>query len=174
MMDQLAGAILVSGYCGDQSVIAAAEQLAVKGLILASMHPSLFAQAVGVDLPILLIEGFGQHPMNSLAWKILTANAGLLAAINAEPVDVYTGWRPEVIIPNRILQERGKPATIEIFAPGKKVRLIGLSRLGQVGDLIDLIGETQLLNGLTATAARVQLEDGELVNIPLANLEILV
>lgn len=174
LTDNLAGVILVSGYCRDQRVVAAAAKRAVKGMVLASMHPSLVEPAASVDFPILLVEGFGQHPLNSMAHEILTTHAGRLAAINAELGDHYTGWRPEMTIPKQVFQERAKTTSIELFAPGKKVRLIDLSHLGHVGELIDLIGDIRLPNGLTATAARIKLESGDLVDFPLANLEILV
>jgi hypothetical protein len=174
LTDRLAGSILVSGYCKEQSVLTAAARLPLKGIILASLHPALAIQAATMDFPILLIEGFGQHPMNPIAREILTAYVGQLAAVNAEAEDIFTGTKPELIVPNLISQEGGKKAAADYFAPGKKVRLIGLTQLGRVGEVVDLIGDIKLPNRLTASAARVQLANGQLVDFPLANLEILV
>jgi hypothetical protein len=174
LTDQMAGSILVSGYCRDQSVLSAASQLSLRGIILASLHPALVTQAARANFPFLLVEGFGKHPINPIAREILTSNAGQPATLNSELGDVLTGARPELIIPKLISQAGVKPVLVDLFAPGRKVRLIGLSQLGQLGDIIDLIADYKLPNGLTAAAARVRLEDGTLVNFPLANLEILV
>jgi hypothetical protein len=170
----LAGAILVSENCSDPQVLSAAAQLPVNGLVLASMSPALVSMAVKMDFPILLVEGFGKHPLNPIARDILFRSAGQLTALNSEPADLLAGTKPELFIP-RLLQEPGRKSTaLELFAPGKPVRLINLSHLGQVGFIVDLLGDSQLPNGLTASAARIRLDNGEIVDFPLANLEILV
>jgi hypothetical protein len=174
LKDQWAGSILAGDYCSDPTIFKIAAQMSVKGIVLASMHPALVPLAMQSSLPVILIEGFGRHPMNAVAHEILATYDGLPAALNAETWDVLAESRPELIIPHDSYQEGLSRPPIDFFAPGKRVRIIGLSRLGQVGTLVDLVGEVTLPNGLRAASARIQLENGETPNIPLANLELLV
>jgi hypothetical protein len=174
MDGELSGSILVNGYCCDPTVFRIAAEKSVKGIILASMHPALAVLALQSNIPLILVEGFGRHPINTVALDILAAHQGHLAAVNAESWDFQAGSRPELVIPLASVQEVPGPTPIDLFTPGKKVRIVGISQLGQVGTLVDLVGEVVLTNGLRAASARIQLEDGQTPNIPLANLELLV
>jgi len=170
--ESYAGSILVSGYCDDPLVFSYAEKMSIEGIVLASMPPSLMSQVAKLEIPVLLIEGFGRYPMNKVVIDMIENLSSQSASINAEPANLFTGTRPELIIPKPPSNEKSKPVLIDLFAPGKMVRLIGTSDLGQIGELIDFIDEIILPNGSRVEAARIRFEEGIPTDVPLANLEL--
>ena len=86
MMDvSLRGAVVMAGYCEDEKVLRSAEEVPIRGLILASMASTLIPAAMSVNYPILLVEGFGKLAMNQEAFSILSTNSRNEVAVNAEP-----------------------------------------------------------------------------------------
>ena len=189
----LAGVILVSGYCENPDVFKIAVQQSAQGIVLASMHPALLAPAQASPIPVMIMEGFGRHPLNPSAGDILSACEGFTGALNAEPSDRFSAKRPELVITKTALEPvlarptSAEPASVEpvvdssaspprslvFFVPGSKVRLVGTSMLGRSACLLDLVGEITLPNGLLAAAATIQFPDGEIIAVPLGNLELL-
>jgi hypothetical protein len=169
---RLSGSILAAGYCSDPQVIQAAASFSLKGLVLASLDPALLPLAASTDVPLIVLEGFGCHPLSPLAVEILLACSGKLAALNAEPGDPATGSRPELIVPVPEIPVEQPVSGQAFFAPGKKVRLIGLSHLGRTGTIVDLLDHTALPGDWASASARLLLETGEQDDFPLENLEL--
>jgi hypothetical protein len=168
------GAVIVGGHCSDADALTAAEEIPLKGLILASMDGKLLSTAEKLRCPVVLIEGFGKIPMNPAAYKLLTTNERREIAVNAEPWDRLAGIRPELVIP---LPAAGNIPILpeqDMFAPGKQVRIVSASQKGMTGTVVSLRpGLTQLPSGVKAYTAEVRFTGGESAVIPLANLEIL-
>ncbi len=59
------GAVVMAGFCEDEKVLRSADELPIRGMILASMDSALAPVALRVNYPIVLTEGFGKLPMNS-------------------------------------------------------------------------------------------------------------
>jgi hypothetical protein len=169
----LRGSIVLAAHCNDPEVLKTAEELPLRGLILASMPASLAPIAAKTRIPILLIEGFGQRPMNPVAFKLLTTSERREAALNAETWDTYEGTRPELVITLPGSGALASPRDADMFAPDQQVRVLRAPYLGSVGTIARLKGTVVLPSGLHAPAAEVRLENGESVVLPLANLEIL-
>jgi hypothetical protein len=169
----LRGSIILAGLLGDADTLRAAAELPVRGLILSSIPPALLPAAQQMRFPIIAIDGFGQFPMNSAAYKLLTSNAKRDATINAEAFNRYSGTRPEIIIPLPISQEPPLPNDVADLEIGQTVRLRRAPHAGQVGTLTKMSsGLVTLPSGLRAPAAEVKLENGEQILVPLVNLEI--
>lgn len=169
----LRGSIILAGMCREADVLEAAAALPVRGLILASLYPSLLPVAREMRYPILVTDGFGSIPMNSAAYRLLSTNAKREVTLNAEGLDRYTGARPEAIIPLPVTNEPGQPHDAEAFAPGQTVRMRRAPAAGMIGTLVSLRpGLSTLPSGLRAAAADVRLENGEQVLVPLVNLEV--
>lgn len=168
----LRGSIILAGIVNDVETLQAAAGLPVRGLILSSILPSLIQKATEMRYPILVTDGFGSLPMNSAAYKLLSTNARRDVTVNAEIHDRYGGARPEVIIPLPISEIPLIPREVETFAPGLQVRMRLSPALGMIGSIVALkSGLTRLPSGLQAPAAEVKLENGEMVIVPLVNLE---
>jgi hypothetical protein len=175
MMDiSLRGSVVMGSYCEDEKVLITGEDLPLRGMILASMDSTLVPVAMNVSYPIVLIEGFGNLPMNQDAFDILNSGAMREVSVNAEPWSRITNTRPEVVI---ALPEGAHPAALADTAPfavGQTIRVVSPPYKSLVGTLTTLqAGMSVLSNGLRAQTAGVKLVNGDIVQVPLANLEII-
>ncbi|MFH1524568.1 MAG: hypothetical protein ABIF04_06360 [Chloroflexota bacterium] len=170
----LRGAVLLAGNCNDPTVLQAADELPVRGIIFGSMAPALVPQALQVNYPIIVVDGFGQRPLNSAAYKLLTEKAKFETTLNAMPLDRQTGVGPEIFIPLPVTQESQILSDAEVFALEQTVRLRRNPHAGAIGTIISLRPRPTIMpSGIRANAAEVRLDSGEQVLVPLANLEVL-
>ena len=168
------GAIIVAGHCNEVEILRAAVDLHVRGLILGSMASSLESEAYEMPFPIILLDGFGDQPMNSAAYDLLTANNQQEVVVNAEGFDRWDFKRPEIIIPVQTQEQPPEPVETSEFSPNQKVKIVQGPSRGTIGTLINLRSKLEVFpSGLRASAATVTLESGETVKVPLVNLEIL-
>ena len=175
MMDvSLRGSVVMACYCEDERVLTSAEELPVRGMILASMDSSLVPIALNVSYPIILVEGFGNLPMNQDAFNILTSGKMREVAVNAESWNRIVNTRPEALValPDGVLPKI--PTDSAAFAVGQTVRVVSPPYKSMIGTLTNLLpGLSILASGLRAEAAGVRLLNGDTVQVPLANLEII-
>jgi hypothetical protein len=170
----LRGSVVMGGTCQEADVLAAAEDLPLRGLILASMNSDLAPAALRMRCPVLLIEGFGSLPMNSRAYKLLSTSQRREVSVLAERWDAASGKQPEVIIPLPAEPGQALVPDASELKTGQQVRVTHSLFHGRVGTIVELIpGLTPMPNGIITPAARVRLEGAEPVDLPLANLEIL-
>jgi hypothetical protein len=168
------GAVVLGGYCGSSEVIEMAAEIPLRGLILSSMDSALVPLACKVNVPIVILDGFGQIPMNANAFKLLSTNERREVAINAEGRNPFSTNRPEIVIPLPASGDLSLPVEMGIFSAGQQVRVVSGSRKAQTGTLVALRpGLCVLPSGIRAEAADVRLENGETTLFPLANLEVL-
>jgi hypothetical protein len=167
------GSILVAGQVKEPEVLRAAAEVAVRGLLIGSLFPSLLPAARDARYPIVLTDGFGSLPMNSAAYRLLSTNSKREVTLNAEPFDRYSGARPEVIIPLPAETAPAPPRDVEALAPGQSVWVRRQPAAGLIGTILSLRpGLDTFASGLRAAAAEVGLENGEKLLIPLVNLEV--
>ncbi len=169
----LRGSIVLGGCCEDPEVLKAADELPLRGLILASMSLKMIPSVSQLQMPVILIEGFGRRPMNSVAYKLLSTSERREVAINAEAWDCYTSSRPEVIISLPATGDVTLPKKASFFTRDQQVRVLSAPYVSKVGIILELKESVVYQNGLRAQSAEVRLETGEKVNLPLANLEVL-
>ncbi len=169
----LRGSILLGGHVETQKVFQNAADLTVRGLVITSLSPALLQAASQAPFPVLVLEGFGRRPMNANAYKLLSTNVKRNVSINAETPNRHNNARPEIFIPLPVTQEPPEPREAETFAPGQLVRVVFLSKPGQLGTILQLRPMVTLPNGIKTDSAEVRLENGEQILAPLTNLEVL-
>ncbi len=168
----LRGAVLVGGICRNPEVFTLAAEIPVKGLILSSMPVGLRGAARKAPFPVMLVEGFGEMPMNTAAFELLSTSDTREVVLNARPFDFYSGSRPEAFFP---LSGAGQamPPMPRQLAVQDLVWICSAPHRGAVGHVVRLLDAPQNFpGGMRAPAARVRLLDGKHVTVPLANLEL--
>jgi hypothetical protein len=167
------GMILVAGQIRDAEVLRAATEYSIRGLLVGSIFPSLLPAALEARYPIVVTDGFGNIPMNTVAYRLLSTNTKREVTLNAEPLDRYSGKRPEVIIPLPAETRPPEPRDVVVFAPGQTVRVRRQPATGLIGTIVSLpAGLTTFPSGLRAAGAEVRLENGQQLLVPLVNLEV--
>jgi len=169
----LRGSVILGGHIRDLDTLKIAAEMPVRGLIVSSISQSLIQPAMQMRYPILVLDGFGMMPMNSVAFKLLTSNNKREVAVNAEFPDRYSSGRPEVVIPLNVPSEPDEAPDYVMFAVGQQVRMRRSPHVGMIGSITHLpSGLSKLPSGLRAPAAEVKLENGDNVLVPLVNLEV--
>jgi hypothetical protein len=149
---------------------------AIAGSISPGLAADLAAGRLGSDvgeapeLAVVAIEGIGGAPLCADARALLTARQGGLACLS--PGDVGDPRaRPEVILPVATTQ-RGRPLAELAIGVGARVRVAGdRTAAGRVCAVAT--APERFASGLTTRAAEVELDSGERVRAPLANLELI-
>lgn len=167
------GSVILGGHLRDPEVFKTGSEIPLRGMILGSMDSALIPMAEKVKFPIVIIEGFGNIPLNPVVYKLLTTNERREAAVNAEPWDRLNARRPEVIIPLPAGGNVPLPLETDSFSTDQQVRVVYGQHKGTLGKIAALRGLTTFQSGIHAPAAEISLEGGESIVLPLANLEVL-
>jgi hypothetical protein len=133
-----------------------------------------------IGITIIVMEGFGKMDMSENVFNILKKNDGKKACIDGTTQIRAGVIRPEVIIPK--LEDEGinfsymedEIDNIKGLNLGTKIRIIREPYFGHLGIVVSLPPELQKIE--TESAVRilqVELEEGEIVTIPRANVEII-
>ena len=145
----------------------------INGIIAPSMAAELVDHVLQSHMAIMLTEGFGNSRMNGEVYSLLKEYDGFQVILDADLPGRWTARRPEVVI-NRSIDER--PPGLNLNASlktGLRVRITRHPHLGQIARIAELPDQPlPMPNGLRVMGARVELISGQIVNIPLANLEL--
>jgi hypothetical protein len=166
------GAVILAGTCSQVSVLEMARDVNLRGLVLGSISSHLIPLAEKLDFPVMVLEGFGNIPISTPAFRILSTSEKRDVCLNAASWNAYSGERPELVIP---LPAQGEiTQDLVNLEPGRKVRLGLPPFTGKVGVVEQMLpGQTVLSNGLRVPAVKVRLEDGENQIVPNVNLDVL-
>ncbi|MHB0885006.1 MAG: hypothetical protein ACYC41_03910 [Bacillota bacterium] len=139
-----------------------------------------------VDFTLILTEGFGALPMDEPVFATLLAADGRVASVNGT-THVRAGViRPEVVIVGQPGEagdsgafeggaaEVGRIPREPTLIEGAVVRLVGTRRFGQRGQVVEGPAERPALGTeARVKVVRVRLEDGTVISVPQANIEVL-
>jgi len=170
---QYKGSIMVFFKSLTRDVFDLLQEGNINGIIAPSMPADMIEHVLQSNIAVMLTEGFGNSHMNGEVYSLLKDYAGYQVILDADLPGRWTARRPEVVI-NRAIDER--PPGLNLNAslkPGLRVRITRKPHLGQIARISELPNHPlPLSNGLRVMGARVELISGEIVNIPLANLEL--
>ena len=142
-------------------------------LLLNSVDMEL-AQAHLPPLTLLLTEGLGTIAMPARTVNLLSQYQGSIALL-AGATSVRQGIFPELLIslPAKEVQRGWRPLQPDsVLVPGAPVRVCSGDYAGGIGEIEYLFAHEQVFaSGIRARAARLRLEDGSRVVVPLTLLE---
>lgn len=129
------------------------------------------------DVPVTLIitEGFGKMRMADRTFQLLKNLQGLKASVNGATQIRAGVMRPEVIVPGYEPKEQRREQDLsQGLVPGTPIRIIREPYFGRLAEVVELPPELQVIE--TEAKVRIlkaKLEDGTIVTIPRANVEII-
>ena len=123
-----------------------------------------------------MTEGFGPLPIADKTFALLQDRAGQRASVSGATQIRAGVIRPEIIVTDLDgdwEKKSEEPAELEL-APGVPVRLIRAPHFGELGTVTDLpVQPVVIPTGAKVRVAEVELQGGEKLTLPRANLELI-
>ena len=127
-----------------------------------------------VGITLIITEGFGKMTMNQRTFDLLKEFEEYRASINGATQIRAGVLRPEIIIPHEELEEGESEALSQGMVPGTPIRIIRQPYFGAIGKVHSLPVELQQLESESKVrVVNIELENGEVVMVPRANVEII-
>lgn len=171
---KLRGAVMVAGICDHPAPLKQATDISVRGVILGSILSDIIPVAKELPYPLIITDGFGEQPMNSAAFQILGSNVGREVSIDASPMEPYKMNRPEVIIPLPSNVPIELPNEVIPIKRGIRVRILRAPHRGKVGKVREMLPRASIYpSGVRAVSAKIELEQGGVISVPVDNLDVI-
>ena len=184
---ECAGKILVGVSLVTAEVLKKASEFGVKGIVVGGLRRDDLNKYLGyeigvaitgqenINLTCIITEGFGEMRMAGHIYNLLDSHNGRLASINGATQIRAGVIRPEIIVPlqdnARVDEEETLTYGMEI---GTRVRVIRQPYFGALGSVAELPIELQAVETESyVRVLNVKLEDGRIVTVPRANVEIM-
>ncbi len=181
------GKILVGGSNVTVEALNKAIELGVTGIIVGGIEHSCLREFLGVDigvaitgeedisLSLLITEGFGKMAISQKSFKLLKKFEGQLACINGATQIRAGVLRPEIIIPHtEKMVDSSNDDPSSLITIGTIVRIIAEPYFGLIGKVTLLPVPLQVLESESSVRVlNVELENGDMVQVPRANIEII-
>lgn len=128
-----------------------------------------------LGLTLIITEGFGKMTMSRRTFDLLRSCEGHIACANGATQIRAGVLRPEIVIPHgEALDQRISPELAGGMVRGTPVRIIRLPYFGAIGKVVDLPVELQQVESKSyVRVLTVELDDGSVVSVPRANVEII-
>ena len=180
--------IIVCGALVSYAVVKKAQKVGVSGIISGGIDDQDLKKLLGynigvaitgheeIGLTIVITEGFGIIKMAKSCFKLLKSFEGHKASIHGITQIRAGVMRPEIIIPikftkDELKAEEAKMATLEI---GTTIRVIRQPNFGLIGKVTGLPEKlTKVESETMVRILEAELENGEKVTIPRANVEVI-
>lgn len=179
------GRVIVGGHSPTITVLRKAAAAGAAGFITGSIDDRTLREYVGYDIgvaltgdenvpmTVIITEGFGELAMSERVLSTLKRVDGSIASINGATQVRAGAQRPEVIAPKSLI-DSGVDQNKKRLAVGADVRLIRVPYFGRRGVIQDLPQELERIEtGAFVRVLRAVLDDGSLVTVPRANVELL-
>jgi hypothetical protein len=127
-----------------------------------------------VGITVIITEGFGTMNMSQRTFDLLKEFEGYSASVNGATQIRAGVLRPEIIIPHEIkVQEEGETLS-QGMVSGTPIRIIRQPYFGAIGKVHSLPVELQQLESESMVrVVNIELDEGEVVTVPRANVEII-
>ncbi|RLI37973.1 hypothetical protein DRO66_02955 [Candidatus Bathyarchaeota archaeon] len=184
---ECAGKILVGGSLVTADILRKASDFGVKGIVVGGLRRDDLNKYLGyeigvaitgqedINLTCIVTEGFGQMRMAGHIYTLLNSHNGKPASINGATQIRAGVIRPEIIIPLQDTKTTSEDETLTYgMVIGTRVRIIRQPYFGALGSVAELPIELQVVETEShVRVLKVKLEDGSLVTVPRANVEIM-
>ena len=186
------GKILIGGSYADFEVLDRASRMGIKGLVVGGVKRKDLTRFLGyeigvaitgyenIPLTLIITEGFGNMPMANRTFELLKSFEGREASINGATQIRAGVIRPEIIIPlghgdvKESSQGCAKKGISEGISVGTRVRIIRDPWFGSIGLVTNIPrGYHRIETESDVRVLEVELEDGNRVIVPRANVEII-
>lgn len=183
------GPIVVAGRRVTRSAFDAAHEAGVSAIIAGGIDDEDLRGILGYDLgvavtgseaigtTIILTEGFGEIAIARRTFELLRSREGSLASVSGATQIRAGVVRPEILIPvtgGAASGGAGAGSDAGQLVLGRSVRLVRDPWFGALGEVAELPAEPQVLESESrARVAVIRLNDGRIVRVPRANVEII-
>lgn len=186
--DEYKGKIVVGGRHAGMATIKKAIEKGVNAIVAGGIDDRDLRELLGYDIGVavtgterigitlIITEGFGTIPMAKYTFELLASRNGEKASVSGATQIRAGVLRPEIIIPgmpkhiSTVKREQGR-GWIE---PGDPIRIIREPYFGIIGTVKSLPPELTVIGSESkARVLEVQLESGEVIVVPRANIEVL-
>ncbi len=181
------GKVLIGGSYVTKEALEKAVRVGVIGIVVGGIGDAVLKEFLGYEIGVaitgnenkgitlIVTEGFGKMNMSPAAFKLLSQHEGDRASINGATQIRAGVLRPEVVVP---LEESSEIRKSKDYSKGLEkgelVRIIREPYFGTIGKVVEL--PPNLENIETESSVRilkVRVEDGKILTIPRANIEII-
>lgn len=124
---------------------------------------------------LIVTEGYGKIQMGQQTFDLLKENSGRLASINGATQIRAGVIRPEIIIPSDASSQKDSDENSKKMSgmtEGSLVRVIRSPNFGKIGSVKELPSELRKMESETMVRVAIIDIDGELIEIPRSNLEV--
>ncbi|MBT4928214.1 hypothetical protein HON17_08365 [bacterium] len=124
---------------------------------------------------LIVTEGYGKIQMGQQTFDLLRENSGRLASINGATQIRAGVIRPEIIIPTDASSQKDSAENSKKMSgmtEGSLVRVIRSPNFGKIGSVKELPSELRKMESETMVRVAIIDIDGELIEIPRSNLEV--
>jgi hypothetical protein len=180
------GAVLIGGSMVTLGALKKSVEIGVSCIVVGGIrHDDLIAftgEEVGVaitgqeemGLTVIITEGFGTMRMSQSTFDLLKSFEGYQASVNGATQIRAGVLRPEIIIPHQEMTEQGSEELSSGMVPGTPVRIIRQPYFGAIGLVKFLPVELQQVESESyVRVLDVEFDDGTVVTVPRANVEII-
>ena len=181
------GKILIGGALVTKEALLKAVEVGVAGIVTGGIRDTDLIELLGFEIGVaitgheeigttlVLTEGFGEMAMSPRTFELFNEFAGEVAAMNGATQIRAGVMRPEVIIPHkRSPAEDDEDRFSGGMKPGTPIRVIRQPYFGRLGKVANLLVELQIVEtGSAVRVVEIELDNGERVVVPRANVEIL-
>ncbi len=182
------GKILVGGSLVTVDAINKAGEVGAKGIVAGGIIDTDLIEYLGFDIgvaitghedipvTVIITEGFGKMRMADRTFNLLKKLNGFKASINGATQIRAGVMRPEIIVPG-YEAEISDDELLDLtkgLVPGTPIRIIREPYFGALAEIVELPPHLeQIESEAKVRILRAKLEDGSIVTVPRANVEMI-